>query len=200
MPKIIGLCGSIGSGKSLVCNILSTKFQIPFVDTDLIAHSLFLDINYQQELKTTIKHFLKEEEFSKENLRNLIFTNPKARKIVNDFSHPKILAKAKLELKKFNTNFVIFAVPLLFENLDFYNLVTFSVAVLADEKIKIKRIIKRDQVDKIQAKKILNIQKPDSYLKTKATFSIYNNKTKLELKKEIKKLYFNQLCFLNLTN
>ena len=92
---IIGLTGSIASGKSTVSNMLS-KLGFPIIDADLIARIV---VEKGSKTLESITESFGEEviaddgSLNREKLGEIIFTNPSKRKQLNDIIHPAIRAE-----------------------------------------------------------------------------------------------------------
>ena len=89
-------------------------------------------------------------------------------------------------MKNEKIKIVVIDAPLLFEaGLEKH--CDFVVSLIAEEKLKIKRICKRDNVNEQIAKSRLNIQHEDSYYIEKSDYVIKNNEN-CDLKSEIEKI------------
>ena len=88
-------------------------------------------------------------------------------------------------------NLIIIDAPLLFEaELD--KICDLVIGVIAKEQEKIERICNRDNINKETAKKRLNIQKSNEYIKEKSDYIIYNESSIEKLEEEIDKLNLEQ--------
>ena len=144
---IIGITGSIGTGKSTVSKMLKL-LKIPIFDSDRIVKDI-LDKN-QLVIEKILKMWpdvmssnLIQNKINKVVLSNKIFNNKKERKKLEDIIHPLVEKERKTFLQNFkNFNIVGLDVPLLYETgkdkeCDYVFLMNTS------KKIQKKRVLKR---------------------------------------------------------
>jgi dephospho-CoA kinase len=104
--KLIGLTGSIASGKTLLCKELEKKnYQI--LDCDLIGRELLNEKKIQCDIKNllSLKQNLEINHFL-ETLRNALIVEEK-RMLLEDYLHPKIFEHLKFLMKKAEDNLPI---------------------------------------------------------------------------------------------
>ncbi len=165
---VIGLTGSIGSGKSTVSNILKKK-NMNIIDADEISRKIFDD---KKNLDTLVKCFGGEilnsdNELDRKKLGSIVFSDEDNLKKLNSITHPIIISKIKASINKFKKQrqkFIILDAPLLIEA-NLLNLVDMVLLVMCNENIQIKRIIKRD-----------NISKEDTILRIRSQMSVEDKK------------------------
>ncbi len=117
---IIGITGSIGTGKTTVSKMLKI-LKIPIFDSDKKVREI-LDENQiviekiLQIWPDTVSSNLIQKKIDKVVLSNKIFNNKKERKKLEDIIHPLIEKERKTFLQNFeNFNIVGLDVPLLYE-------------------------------------------------------------------------------------
>lgn len=178
---IIGLTGGIASGKSTVSNYLKNK-NYKIFDADLIAKEISQKNEVEKEILENFGISILDEKTNKidrKKLKKIVFEDEKKLKILNNIIHPKVyefFENIKLEDKLGNKKkeIIIFDVPLLFEsNMD--KLCDKIILVISNNEIKINRIMKRDNIDEILAKKIISAQMSDVEKIKKADIIIENN-------------------------
>lgn len=178
---IIGLTGGIASGKSTVSNYLKNK-NYKIFDADLIAKEISQKNEVEKEILENFGKSILDEKTNKidrKKLKKIVFEDEKKLKILNNIIHPKVyefFENIKLEDKLGNKKkeIIIFDVPLLFEsNMD--KLCDKIILVISNNEIKINRIMKRDNIDEILAKKIISAQMSDVEKIKKADIIIENN-------------------------
>jgi len=178
---VIGITGSIGSGKSTVVRLIAKK-KYPFFSADKAVLNLYKDkkfvkllikkfnLNKKKKIKPQIKSIIKKKN---DNIRKLesIF-HPLVRKKMNDF----LKTKAKI---------LILEIPLLIEKkLNKY----FDVVVFVDakKKIRLKRYLKYNKDERTF--QILNKKQLSATTKKKfCDVVIKNNSSLAVLKKNVKK-------------
>lgn len=198
---VIGLTGSIGSGKSTVASMLKHA-NIPVIDADELARqivtppSVILDqiCDYFGSKVLNPDNSLNRSELGK-----LVFANKEALRELEKITHPAIekLFYEELErLKKQNTAIVFYVVPLLFEK-KLEHRVDKTLLVVASEETMIKRIQKRDGLSEEEAKQRLLTQMSNEEKMTKADAVLENNGTLDELFFNLK-LICSRLCNIKL--
>ncbi len=108
--KVIGITGGIGSGKSIVCDILQNHYKAYLINMDQIAHSLMEPGEISYEL--IVKHFGRiildqAKRIDRKKLGELVYGDEEQLKLLNSFTHPYVLSyvrnliyEKKLSLEK----------------------------------------------------------------------------------------------------
>lgn len=158
----IGITGGIGSGKTTVANLFA-KMGIPVIDSDIIARSLLEpgEETYDNVVNLLGKNILlANKSIDRSRLRNLIFTNEKSKKQLEEILHPEVRNKIISETKKLQSPYCIIVVPLLLEA-DFLDLVDRVLVVTANDSVRISRIVERNGLSEPEIKKIIDSQSSD---------------------------------------
>lgn len=174
---IIGITGSSGSGKSTVCSILQKRYNVKIIDADKIAKQL--SKNNKEYLVYIVNQFGKEiilenGMLNRPKLADIIYNNEEKRELLNKCTFKYIKAEIQKEIGKYKDIIVIDA-PLLFEaglekNCDR------TIAVISDNKeLQIKRIMKRDNIERKVAIDRLNAQKQNEFYIKNCDYVIKNN-------------------------
>lgn len=182
---IIGLTGGIASGKSTVSNFLKEKgFKI--YDADIIAKEI---MQKKEIIKSLIDIFggevYNENTLNREYIKKIVFNNKEKLNELNNLVHYEVFnyyKEIKSKIKKDEK--VIFDIPLLFET-KMDTLCDMTIVVAIDLDKQIERVMKRDNIDKELAIKIINSQMALEDKIKRATIVIENNGTLEELKKNI---------------
>ncbi|TDX59035.1 dephospho-CoA kinase [Orenia marismortui] len=188
----IGLTGGISSGKSTVSNYLK-EFGATVIDADQIAHKL---MEAEKELWQRIVEEFGEEilldnkEINRQKLGKIIFNDHQAKELLDEISHPIIITKIKEEMDRLAniTDIIIVDVPLLIEA-DMLDLFDQICLVYVDREVQIKRLMKRDEIDKESAVAKIQSQIPLKEKRRYADIIINNNGSKDKLKIKVKKLW-----------
>lgn len=183
---ILGLTGSIGSGKSTVSKLLKKNGFIIY-DADIIAKD-FLNSNIvKKEIfeKLGTNFFNEKGEIKKEVLKEEVFNKRDKLKILNEIIHPKVIKYFEEISKVKEEKIKVFDIPLLFEvGLD--KVCDKILVVDIDEKIQIERVSKRDNLSKEFVKKIIDSQMDKKEKVKRADYIIDNNGTLQELENQVK--------------
>lgn len=170
-PFTVGLTGPTGAGKSYVCEIFRQKgFKI--IDCDKIAHELTAkNAPILAELANEFgEDIVKNGELDRKLLASRAFDTKEHTKKLNSILHPAIAEKCKEEAQGLT---VLDASQLFEANMqnDCYKV----IGVLADEDVRIKRIIARDNITEQQAKLRMSAQFDNDYFIDNCDYIIYNN-------------------------
>lgn len=178
---IIGLTGSIASGKSTVSAMLKEK-GYPIVDADEIAR-LVVEPGTPviQEIEEAFGREVIREDGSlhRENLGALIFGDEEKRKKLNGIIHPAIRAemlKQKETHLANGANTIIMDIPLLFES-KLQSFVERIIVVTVTPEVQKERLMKRNELTEQEAVKRIASQLPLAVKEAKADAVIDNNGT-----------------------
>ena len=158
----IAITGNIAAGKSEVEKILAKNFTV--YDADKIAHKFLGNVDRKE-------------------LGEKVFSDLEARKKLEEYIHPKVKNEI-LKIFEENKNIVFVSVPLLFEA-GFENLFDKILFVQCDDKLRLQRLMLRNNFTEEQALKRMNAQMPQEEKIQKADYIIHNNSTREELEKEV---------------
>lgn len=189
--KIIGVTGSSGAGKTTICEILKEKYKAYIIDADKVAKRLAKKGNeYLQDIVECFEKDIVDEqgELKRKELADIIYNDNEKRNTLNKLTFNHVVKEIKEQINNIeNKELLVIDAPLLFEsNLD--KVCDIVVGVIAKEEDKIKRICVRDKISVETAKKRLNIQKDDNYIKEKSDYTIYNEGSIEKLEEEIEKI------------
>lgn len=182
MALIIGLTGSIASGKSTI----SGKFidlQTPVIDADQLAREVVNpgEKAYKKIVETFGREFLQEDQtLDRKKLGAIVFTDEEKRKTLNNIVHPAV-RKKMTELRDAyvadGEKCVVLDIPLLFES-KLNHFVDKIMVVYVDEKVQLDRLIERDGYMEEEAKQRIQAQMPVKEKATLADAVIHNNGSK----------------------
>ncbi len=193
MSYKIGITGGIGTGKSLVSNILK-ELGIIVISADEIVRELQKDPYYLQK----IREIFGDDVFDKGNLdrkklAKIIFSDSDARRKLENLLHPPVLEEIKKKLEELKERDIIAVeVPLLFEVgiEDWFDEIW---VVYAPFELQLERIVNRDNISKEDAVARIRAQIPIEEKLKKADFVIYNDKdiesTKNQIKERVSTIY-----------
>ncbi len=147
MKKIIGLTGSIASGKSTVSSKLK-QLGYQIIDCDEINHTILLNgnIGYTNVVAEFGPDILDENnEIDRKKLGNIIFNDKTLKEKLNQILHPLIKSIVKEEIDKVEDGLVFLDCPLLFET-DFHELCDLKIVVYVNMDTQISRLMERDKI------------------------------------------------------
>lgn len=178
---IIGLTGSIASGKSTVAKMLE-KYRFPIVDADQVAR---LVVEPGEPALTEIvaafgeEILLEDGSLNRKKLGNLIFHDLSKRAILNGIIHPAIrkeMLRQRDEWLNNGAEVVIMDIPLLFESKLQHFVEKILVVSLSEEK-QLERLMERNQLSEEEARARISSQLPLSVKEEGADAVIYNEST-----------------------
>ena len=162
----IAITGNIASGKSEVEKIIAQDF--PVFDADKIAHKFLGNVDRRA-------------------LGEKVFSDPVARKKLEEYIHPKVKDEILKIFSESQDKCVFVSIPLLFET-GFDKLFDKIIFVQCDDKLRLERLMKRNNFTKEQALKRMNAQMPQDEKINKSDFVLHNNSTKEELDEQVNEL------------
>ena len=178
------ITGSIGSGKSAVCELLRDRgFEI--IDADSIAHEQ-LNSCVSEVAAEFGDEVLNGGKIDRKKLGALVFNDAEKLKILEQILHPKIRLEilsraAKLESAG-RTYFV--DIPLFFERRDAYKEFSRVAVVYAPKDTLISRVMKRNELGYDAAKRRVELQIDIEQKRAAANFAIENTGDFENLKSE----------------
>ena len=163
MPKVIALTGGIGSGKTFVSSIFNKLNKVPCFYSDFEAKKI---MNENQLIKKQIISILGPESYigdklNNEYLRKKIFYSQNKLNMMNKLVHNQVKINFRKWLSNQNSKYVLKETAILFEH-NFQYEVDLTLLVTAPLKVRIERIIKRDNISKKTIEKIIENQWADN--------------------------------------
>ncbi|MDD2523507.1 MAG: dephospho-CoA kinase [Endomicrobiaceae bacterium] len=188
---IIGLTGSIGTGKSQSSKIFK-ELGCYIIDADKI--SSLLTTKGSKSLKDVVENFgtdilTSQGYLNRKKLAQIIFNDKQAKRDLERILHPHIIKKInEIIAKKYKSVDIVVDAPLLFEvGLD--RICDKIIVIYAKYHLQLKRLSKRDKISKNEAINRIALQMPIEDKMQMADITIDNSSTLSELKKNIKFVY-----------
>ncbi len=181
MMRKIGITGGIGSGKTTVCEIFKL-LGIPIFHADQEA-------KYLQNNDLIIKNqiiklfgediYTSEEILDRQKLATIIFNNKQALFAINEIIHPAVRQRFQNWTENFQAvPYSLYEAAILFES-GYASDFDLNILVLANEKLRIERVINRDGTTEEIVKQRIRNQIPDNEKIKLADFIIENNANNL---------------------
>jgi len=157
----VGLTGGIASGKSTAANFFAA-LGVPILDSDQIAREVVEP--GQPPLERLVERFgpgilTPDGHLDRPALRDIVFSDPKARADLEALTHPAIGAALEAQSAAAGGPYQILVIPLLVEK----NLAAHVDRVLVvdcDEALQVRRLRERDGSTPAQVQAILSAQVP----------------------------------------
>ena len=162
---MVGLAGGIGSGKSVVARMFKDEGAYVIDLDDLARRVVEPD---RPAWRDVVAYFgtgiLKEDRtLNRSALADIVFSDPKSRKVLEEFTHPRIFEERDTLLEGIKDrapcSVVVIEFPLLFE-LSFQKKFDKVILVYASRDVQIKRARERDGLSEEEVEKRLKAQIP----------------------------------------
>lgn len=175
---VLGLTGKTGSGKSMISSVLKENGAY-IIDADRVAHDVLLNEDVKAKLVECFGESIlnMSKEIDRKTLAQKAFSSREETEKLNMITHPAIrkvildeIDTAKIE--QFEVC-VIDAAALLESEIK--NDCDFIAVIFAPLDVRMKRIIKRDNMSVTDAKRRIDAQKSDEFYLTQADIIIIND-------------------------
>lgn len=191
---LTGLTGGIASGKTTVADILK-ELGAYIVDFDLLAREVIEP--GRRAFKDIVDYFGQkvlhsDGHIDRKKISRIVFSDHEKRKMLEGFTHPPILdafSKRVESIALMGEHSVIIAVvPLLFE-LKLQSLFNKTILVYIPAEEQLKRLIKRNKIEREEALRIIQSQMPIDEKIDLADYLIDNHGNEKATRKEVETLW-----------
>ncbi|MCW7080540.1 MAG: dephospho-CoA kinase [Candidatus Methanospirare jalkutatii] len=203
--KVIALTGGVASGKSTVLKMFM-RLGAFGIDCDVLSREALRPCTsaWWSVVKAFGKDILRRDlEIKREKLREIVFSDEEKRRTLERIVHPEVRRMLKERLNAIKTLtagergvLVVVDVPLLFE-LGMQSEFERVIVVYASEAVRLRRLLQRGFSREI-AMKIMRAQMPLEEKAKQADFVIYNEDSKEETEKEVRKIFETLMAEANL--
>lgn len=190
----LGLSGGIGSGKSAVAKCFGL-LGVPIIDADVIAHQLTaadgaaLPAIYRHWGETV---FAADGMLNRQQLRQIIFRQPRARQQLEAILHPLIFAhirQAQHHHTEAHVPYGIVDIPLLAERPRFQQLTDRVLIIDADDALRLQRVVARNGLDENDVRVMMAQQASRQQRLALADDVIVNNTDWQHIDQEVARLH-----------
>ena len=169
---VIGITGGVGSGKSLVAEIASKKYNAGLLIADELGHIV------TEPGKPAFKKIIEmygsgilgqDGSIDRKKLADIIFSDDKARSAINSIIHPEVMLYIEdyINSRKGQDGYIILETAIMYETgCDRFCDETWYVYVPEDARIK--RLSKNRGYTEEKSRSIIEKQKPDSFFTERA--------------------------------
>ncbi len=189
----LGVTGGIGSGKTLVCEMLAgLGARVLYADTE--AKKLMVENeNVRQEIIAAFgsESYHEDGSLNRAHLAGIVFGNDEENRRINKIVHPRmaeVFYSAKAKAEKDNVPLLVYEAALIYESGSADRLDAVAV-VYAPENQRVQRVTERDGVSEQQVYNRIRHQLPAEDLLDRADFVIMNDSTLEILKERVQSLY-----------
>lgn len=187
---IFGITGTTGSGKTSVLEAFRRKGAL-LLDCDRLYHDLLeTSEGMLRELEDRFPDAFEKGRLMRKKLASIVFRNEATLADLNAITHRYVCEDVKRQLRAHAMSggqiAVIDAVELISSGLG--ALCDCTIAVLAPETERMKRIMVRDGLTEEQALERIRAQKNDAYYRENCTFTVLNDGTVEQLSEKINQI------------
>ncbi len=181
--KIIGITGGIASGKSTVSLYLQDKYKAYIFDADKEAKALLQSSFVKDKI---LQAFPNLEDFSTTSIAQEVFKNSESQAKINNIIHPIIsdLILERINEKKDLHNIFVVDAALIIESGIFEQHQKSGaklILVIADEELRLKRALHRDDLKEETIKNRMLLQMKDDEKSKYSDYVVENNSSEFEL-------------------
>ena len=145
--KVLVVTGGIGSGKSLVCSVLSSKYGIPVYEADKRAKELYVKVpSLLEEIEVALGLSLRNSDgrFVPAQLAEVIFSDASALGMVEDILFPVLKKDFLMWAEKSDSSLVAFESATVLEKPQFDDFGDIVLLVNAPVSLRMQRAMVRD--------------------------------------------------------
>jgi dephospho-CoA kinase len=185
--KIVGITGSIASGKSFICSYLRRKKYSVF-EADEEVKKVYSQTKVIEQLREMFPECFIEDKIDKKKLSMIVFNHAPSLQKLEKLIHPEVFKERDLFLSEHKDEEIVFIeAPLLFEQ--GYDFVCNKVIVVyTDEETRKKRVFERQGMTETELNSILQNQISESDKKSKADYLIFSQNSELDTISQIEKI------------
>ena len=193
--KVIGLTGGTGSGKSIVSAFLQQNGAY-IIDADEIAHGIIeRGKPAYEELTNYFGGAILDQDRNilRKKLGSIVFTNKEKLDFLNRCTHKYITQEIDKQIakrkKKQKDTCIVLDAPLLLEA-KLENRCSEVWVVFAEEEVRARRIMERDNITYQEAKNRIGCQKNWDFYRQKANLVLDNSKDLQHLKRQLETIFY----------
>ncbi len=193
--KVIGLTGGTGSGKSIVSAFLEQNGAY-IIDADEIAHGIIeRGKPAYEELTNYFGGAILDQDRNilRKKLGSIVFTNKEKLDFLNRCTHKYISQEIDRQIserkKKQRDTCIVLDAPLLLEA-KLENRCNEIWVVFAEEEVRARRIMERDNITYQEAKNRIGCQKNWDFYRQKANLILDNSKDLQHLKRQLEAIFY----------
>jgi dephospho-CoA kinase len=181
-PRVIGITGGIGSGKSTIAEVFSVM-GFPVYDSDKRARDIYLEPEIRKEAEILLgsEAYNSDGTLNRKYVASKVFQDKSLLEKINNLIHPAVKKDFEdWKIKNASCSFVVKESALLFET-GIYKSCFKTLIVTAEKEIKVLRVMKRDNISREDVLKKMENQWSDEEKIKLADFVIDNSGRELVL-------------------
>ena len=187
---VIGITGGIGSGKSTVAKAFAKIANVAIYFADDEAKKLMVTsaIIKEQICKEFGNEAYQDNQLNRAFIANIVFKNKEKLAILNGIVHPEVYKHFRgFVNSNSKKDYILYENAILFEN-NSDVLCDKIITVIADENVRIQRVVDRDNASISEVKSRINNQWKDAKKALLSNYIITNNDSD-DLLSQIKRIH-----------
>ncbi|MBO7286542.1 MAG: dephospho-CoA kinase [Alistipes sp.] len=184
----VGVTGGIGSGKSVVCNMLRER-GVAVYNCDIRAKELMSadEVIAKQLVERFGPETFVDGELNRAYLAERVFGNSEELAALNAIVHPRVIEDFEQWAQRQQGEYVVIESAILFES-GIDSKVDVTVAVMAPESLRLERTMQRDGVSREQVEERMRNQLSDDERCSRSKYAIVNIELD-ELEEDVEQLH-----------
>ena len=184
----VGVTGGIGSGKSVVCNMLRER-GVAVYNCDIRAKELMSadEVIAKQLVERFGPETFVDGELNRAYLAERVFGNSEELAALNAIVHPRVVEDFEQWAQRQQGEYVVIESAILFES-GIDSKVDVTVAVMAPESLRLERTMQRDGVSREQVEERMRNQLSDDERCSRSKYAIVNIELD-ELEEDVEQLH-----------
>lgn len=186
---LVGLTGSIGMGKSTVCQMMR-QMGVPVFDADAVVHALMI---HNDDVRGALAAAFPEcvdlsrvDGVNRSALGAVVFGNPEKKQILESILHPAVARARGVWMRRWGRHpVVVWDVPLLFET-GLHHMVDVVAVVSAPPFVQRQRVLRRSGMTPERFSAILNHQWPDAQKRRHADVILHSGRSLGALRSQVR--------------
>lgn len=190
LPRCIGLTGGIGSGKSTVAGMFAA-LAVPILDLDSVGRELLLPGSEAMQQVADVfgaGFILADGSLDRQALAAHCFADSRRTDLLNGIMHPLIWRYEQQWLEQQSAPYVLIEASVLLES-GTHQRMHAVVVVLADEQLRLQRVLARGDRNRQQFNDIVSRQCSDKKRRDAADYLIMNNASLALLEEQVKAVH-----------
>lgn len=183
---IIGITGSVGTGKSTVAAYFKA-LGAEVINADTLAHNVIKSgtPGHKRIVSVFGRRVLSASgAINRKKLGNIVFEDKKLLNKLNSIVHPEVIRLVRDRIRNSGSKITFFDAPLLIEA-GLKDLVDALIVVKAGRPAQIKRVVSKTGIERTEVLARIKAQMPLSAKIKIADYVIDNNGTKIKTKKQV---------------
>lgn len=188
---IIGITGGTGCGKTTALDVIEDMGGLT-IDCDALYHELLLNsVPMREELSRRFPGAIKEGSGDTKDLGQIVFSDPVELAALNAITHRYVGNELMRRLTDFAKRggrlAAIDAIALVESGVGGFCKAT--VGVISPREERVKRLIKRENIDRRYAELRIDAQKPNEYFQEHCDYTLMNDSTKEAFAEKSRELF-----------